>query len=122
METTAQTCGRLLTALEDLAAQEASALEVRDFSLVVAIQQRAAPLVEHLATHGPAIAERDRAFGARVAALQARRLRSGEWLAAQVAQTREELAGMQASQRRVAQIAPVYGRAAKAPRQLCAVG
>jgi hypothetical protein len=122
METPAQTCARLLTALEDLAAQEISALDARDFAGAVTIQARAAPLVEHLAAHGPAIAEQDAAFLARVAAFHTRRLQTGEWLAAQVARTREELGRIQASQRRVAQIAPVYGGSAKSAGRLCATG
>ena len=122
METPAQTCVRLLTALEDLAVQESAALEARDFATAVTIQTRAAPLVAHLAAHGPAIAEKDAAFRARVAALQARRLRSGEWLATQVARAREELVQMQASQRRVARIAPAYGQVGRKSRQLSLVG
>jgi len=122
METPAQTCLRLLAALEDLAVQEASALDARDFAAAVVIQERAAPLVEHLAAHGPEIADRDAAFRARVAAFHARRQQTGEWLATQVARAREELHRMQVGQRRVAQIAPVYGRAGRPRRQLCVVG
>lgn len=121
METSAQTCVRLLIALEDLAAQEAAALDARDFPAAVTIQERAAPLVEHLATHGPAVAEKDAAFRARVAAFHAHRLKRGEWLAAQVDRVRAELHQMDASQRRVKQIAPVYGRATRSAGQLCAV-
>ncbi len=122
METVAQTCTRLLIALEDLASQEAAALDARDFARVVAIQERAAPLVEHLGTHGPAVAGRDPVFRARVVALHARRRQTGDWLAAQVEHAREELHRMAASQRRVAQIAPVYGRGGPVSRQLCAQG
>lgn len=123
METTAQTCSRLLTALEDLAAQEAAALDARDFPAAVAIQGRAAPLVEHLAAHGPPVADKDPAFRARVAAFHAHRLQMGEWLATQVARAREELREMDSSRRRVAQIAPVYGRARRPQsRQLVASG
>ena len=119
METPAQTCVRLLTALEDLATQEAAALEARDFATAVTIQTRAAPLVEHLAAHGPAIADKDPAFRSRVAAFHARRQQSGEWLATQVARAKEELLRMQAGQRRVARIAPVYGQPGRTSRQLC---
>jgi hypothetical protein len=122
METPAQTCLRLLAALEDLATQEAAALDARNFPAAVAIQTRAAPLVEHLAAHGPPIAEKDAAFRARVAAFHARRRQTGEWLATQVARAREELLQMQVSQRRVAQIAPAYGSGGQPARQLCAVG
>lgn len=122
METPAQTCARLLVALEDLAAQEAIRLEARDFAGAVKIQERAAPLVEHLAAHGAAVAASDTAFRSRVAAFQARRLRTGEWIAEQMARTREQLQRVEASQRRATQIAPVYGGTPKPTRQLCAVG
>ena len=45
MEAPAQTCVRLVAALEDLVAREAATLEARDFPAVIELQQRAAPLV-----------------------------------------------------------------------------
>jgi hypothetical protein len=121
METPAQTCLRLMVALEELAASEEAAMQTRDFVAAVEIQDRAAPLVEHLAVHGPAVA--DDSLRARVGTLLRRRARTGEWLAAQIAQAREELQGTRASQHRVARIAPVYGSVRGAgSRQLLAVG
>jgi len=121
METPAQTCARLLVALEDLAEQEATSLQARDFAAVVHLQQRAAPLVAHLAEHGPAVA--DDALRARIAAWLAHRHETGKWLADQIERTKEQLLKLEASHRRAAQIAPVYGRGAAAgPRQLLAMG
>ena len=121
METPAQTCSRLLTALEDLAKQEAVTLAARDFATVVKLQERAAPLVELLGTHGPAVA--DAALRARIAAWLAHRHETGEWLAAQIAQTKAELDKLDTSRRQASRFAPVYGRGtATMARQLSAVG
>ncbi len=120
MATTAQTCARLLVALEDLSAQEAATLREGDFAAVAEIQARSAPLVEYLGTHGPAIA--DGAFLARMRALLLRRSESAEWLAAQIERTREELRQTQASEQRAARIAPVYGSAKAPVARLSAVG
>ena len=120
METPAQLCARLLVALEELASQEAASLEARDFSAVVHLQERAAPLVAHLAAHGPAVA--DTALRVRIAAWLARRHETGEWLAAQIAQTKEQLREVEAAQRRVSRLAPAYGQGGEVSRRLCAVG
>jgi hypothetical protein len=121
METPAQTCARLLAALEDLTAQEAASLDARDFTAVVHLQERAAPLVAHLAEHGPAVA--DDALRARIAALLARRMRCGEWLAEQIEQTRQRLRELDAARARATRLAPAYGAGqAVTSRQFCAVG
>lgn len=122
MENTAQMCGRLIVALEDLTAQEAVSLETRDFAALISIQDRAAPLVELLAAKAAEIS--DPALRARLAALHARRSRTGEWLSVEIELAREQLGETHAAQRRIAQVAPAYGRPIKAaPRnQLCAVG
>ena len=122
MESAAQTCARLISALEDLAGQEAAALQARDFAAAIEIQDRAAPLVDHLARHARDIS--DPAQQARLRAVQAKRDRTGEWLAEQIERAREELAQTSAARRRVAQIAPVYGRspAAASFAHLSAVG
>jgi hypothetical protein len=114
-------CARLLVALEELSAQEAASLEARDFAAVVHLQERAAPLVAHLAEHGPTVA--DDTLRARIAAWLARRHETGEWLAEQIAQTREKLRELDTSERRVTTFATTYGQpATTASRQLCAVG
>jgi len=120
METPAQLCARLLAALEDLAAQETASLQARDFAAVIHLQERAAPLVAHLAEHGPAVA--DDALRARIAAWLAQRRENGEWLAGQIARTKAELEKLDATRRRVTRLAPVYGRGPAVTRQLCAVG
>jgi septum formation inhibitor MinC len=106
MATPAETCARLLAALEDLVAQEAALMRAADFTGVLATQERAAPLVERLAALA---ATADAAVRIRVSAVLALRSRSLEWLGAEMARVRTELQSMQVSRRRVAQIAPVYG-------------
>lgn len=121
METPAQMHARLIAALEDLAGQEAAALAARDFRLAVAVQDRAAPLVELLGAHADEVA--DETLRKRVAALIERRNRNGEWLAEQIARVREQLRETEAARRRVAQVAPAYRRTTRGPaRQLVAVG
>ncbi len=120
METPVQKCARLVTALEDLVAQEAVCLQTRDFAAAISIQDRAAPLVEHLSLHGPNVA--DQALRRRVETLIARRNDTATWLATELRQTREQLLGLQASQRRVAKVAPAYGRGSDSRRQLCVRG
>lgn len=121
MESAAQTCARLVIALEDLAAQEALALQGRDFAAAIEIQERAAPLVQHLVAHADDVV--DPQVRERIGKIRAQRHRSGEWLAEQIEQTRRDLAEMHASRRRVAQIAPAYGRGgAAAHARLSAVG
>src|ERR1051326_8674240 len=119
METPAQMCGRLVAALEDLAGQEAATLQARDFVSAIAIQDRAAPLIELLVSHKEDVT--DAALRARMAALIARRNQTGEWLGEQMAKVREELQRTDAAQRRVAQVAPAYTQPTPATsRQLCA--
>ena len=121
MEMIAQTCARLLVALEEIAEQEASALRERDFAAVSEFQARAQPLVEYLGKHGPAIA--NQAFLQRVRAFLTRRQSSYRWLAGEIEQTREALRQTQESVGRVTRIAPVYGSAvASVAERLSAVG
>ncbi len=121
MENVAQTCVRLLLALEDLAAREAAAVQTQDFSTAVEIQGRAEPLIEYIATHGPAVA--DNALRGRVWDFLRRRALTADSLARQLAQAREDLQGTRASQHRAARMAPVYGSVgAPVARQLLAVG
>jgi hypothetical protein len=120
METPAQRCERLLSALEDLASAEAASVGTRDFSAVLEVQDRAGPLVEFIATHGPAVA--DARLRSRITAFLRRRAETGERIARQISEVREELARTRASQHRVARIAPVYGSAPSPGfRQLSAV-
>lgn len=120
METTAQTCARLLSALEDLGEREAMMLREGDFEMVAEIQSRAAPLVQYLGTHGPAIA--DGPFLARIRAFLLRRKDSGEWLAARIAQARSELQQIRATEVRAARIVPAYSAPVLPVSRLSAVG
>ncbi|MBL9210720.1 MAG: hypothetical protein JNL92_09655 [Opitutaceae bacterium] len=121
METATQRCERIVSALEDLAAQEAAGVAQGDFAAVQALHERTAPLVEFLATAG---SESLNAAGLRrrLVAIYELRHRSGEALAAAMARTRLELAQTQASQRRVARIAPAYGHQDFRAPHLHAVG
>ncbi len=121
MEAPAQTCVRLVAALEDLVAREAATLEARDFPAVIELQQRAAPLVALLGARASDVT--DPALRARLQGLIERRRQTGEWLSEQIEKTREALAETNEGRRRVRQIAPVYGsRCAPVSRQLSAVG
>ena len=120
METPAQTCARLVAALEDMAASEAASVQNRDFSAVVDIQERAAPLIDYLTSNGPRYA--DGGLQLRIQALAGHRRRTGESLSAQIAEAKENLQSTRASQFRVARIAPVYGSApASVSGQLSAI-
>jgi hypothetical protein len=101
----AATCARLLAALEDLVSQEAVLLRAADYPGVLAAQERAAPLVERLAALA---ATADAAVRTRVAAVLALRSASLDWLAGEMDRVRGELAAMESSERRVAQVAPAY--------------
>lgn len=120
MESTAQTCARLLAALEDIGEREAAMVREDDFAMVAELQARAAPLVEYLGTHGPAIA--DGPFLARIRAFLLRRKDSCDWLAARIAQTRAELQQIRATEIRATRILPVYSAPVLPVSRLSAVG
>jgi N-acetyl-gamma-glutamylphosphate reductase len=120
VDTPAQTSRRLLAALEDLAAQETTAIAAGDFVALAKLTRRAAPLVEHFATHGPAVV--DASFRTRVHALLERRRQNDDALNVQLARARAELERANESERRIAQISSIYGRTGAASRQLCVVG
>ena len=102
-----QTLDRLLVALEDLVAGERSALLAGDHPMVVALQERADPVVARLVELAPVASAQARE---RVRALLERREEHGRWLQESMAKARAELARMTEGQRVVARIAPVYGR------------
>jgi hypothetical protein len=108
METLSHRCVRLLSALEELVAQEALLIAARDFHALRVVQERAAPLVEALASVAGAA---DLEVRRRVAALTKFRENSRELLARQIEGAREELQVLERSQHRVARIAPVYRHA-----------
>jgi len=91
------------------------------FAAAIGVQDRAAPLVDAPGLHAADVAEAG--LRTRIAALIARRNRTGEWLAEQMARVRQDLQLTQVAQRRVAQVAPAYGQGETTKRpQLCAVG
>ncbi len=103
-----QTFSRLLGALDELVAQETGTLGEGDYAATLEIQRRAQPLVEALS--GLGIAAADDLARARVAGLLARRQHNIDFLESQLATARAELLSVQESTRRVACIAPAYGR------------
>ena len=120
METTAQTCARLLTALEDFGEREALMVREGDFAMVAELQARAAPLIDYIGRHGPPIA--DGPFLARIRAFLLRRKESDEWLAARIEQTRSELQQIRTSEVRAARIRPAYSAPVLPVSRLSAVG
>ncbi len=121
METSHQRCLRIAGALEDLVAQEAAALESRDYSAAGNLQDRAAPLVEFLAQNAPVHAV-DAVLRSRIAAVQQLRARSSAQLAIEIERTRVDLLDSEQARRQVAKIAPAYARSASNRAKLCAVG
>ncbi|MDP3072414.1 MAG: hypothetical protein Q8N18_19130 [Opitutaceae bacterium] len=121
METTTERCTRLAVALEDIVAQESAALAAGDYETVVGLQDRAGPVVEYLAAQAAEVA-RSPALSERIGAIRARRARTLEIISHQAQHARAELAETGAARRRVARIAPVYGRATAAVSQLQVVG
>ena len=109
MEAPGQKFYRLVSALDDLVAQEAANVAARDYAAVADIQSRANPLVAALASLGAGAA--DAMARARVASLLSRRQGNIELIDSQLATARAELQAVQESTGRVARIAPTYGRA-----------
>jgi len=120
METELQRCRRLLAALEKLDTQEAASLAAGDWPAVAFLQSRAAPLVEHLSVHGPAVA--DAGFRTRLARWLARRQEAAAGLEARIAEVKDELGELEAGARRAERLTPAYGRSEAPPRHWCAVG
>jgi|SRR5687767_3920002 hypothetical protein len=120
METVAEHCERIVTALEDLVAQEGAAVASRDFNAMLALQERTAPLVDFLVAKAPAAS--GSTLRNRIFTLHDRRRQNGDALAAEIERTRAELQQMENTRRRVAQIAPVYGQPGLTRGQWQAVG
>ncbi len=108
MEAPRQRFSRLLTALDELVTREAATVQAGDLAEVQSIQRRTGALVNALAGMRPDAA--DPTARAHIADLLARRQHSIEFLESQLATARAELLAVQESTRRVARIAPVYGR------------
>lgn len=106
METPLQTAARLLTALEDLTAQESVLLRTLDFVDAVAIQERAAPLVDQLSAL--AIHPEVASLRPKVEGLVERRLKSRHFLDAQLGQLQAELRRIDEARTRLSRVAPAY--------------
>jgi hypothetical protein len=106
METPLQTATRLLTALEDLTAQESVLLRTLDFVDAVALQERAAPLVDQLAVlaGNPEVAR----LRGQVAAIVDKRQQSRHFLDAQLARLQSELRRIDEARSRLSRVAPAY--------------
>jgi hypothetical protein len=109
METPRQTALRLLSALEDFAAQEANLLRTLDFVEAVGFQERAAPLVQKLAE----LADDSEvaALRPRVAALLARREQNRHFIDAHLERLQGELRRIEEARVRLARLAPAYSSA-----------
>lgn len=105
METPVQQCHRLLSALEELASQEAAMICAEDYAGIGRGQKRAAPLVARLVSLA---LESDLPVRQRVLALVARRNANQEKIDAHVARTQAELQRTQLARGRVFQMAPAY--------------
>lgn len=120
METAAQSCARLVTALEDLVAQETVALGNRDYAAASAIQDRAEPVVEWITAHASSMAP---GLRERLAAIVDRRAANGVLLEHELGQARDGLQQIGATRRRMAKIAPAYGGDTPTPpARLSAIG
>ncbi len=106
METPLQTATRLLTVLEDLTAQESILLRTLDFVDAVAVQERAAPLVDQLSAL--AIHPEVAALRVKVKALVERRLQSRHFLDAQLGRLQSELRRIDEARSRLSRVAPAY--------------
>ena len=110
------TCTRILTALEDLVAQESAVLQVGEYGALESIQVQAEPLVTFLASQPEA------AFAAgleqRILALHAARRRNAHRLDQEMARNRDELRVLSGRQGLIARVAPAYGANVGSSRQL----
>jgi hypothetical protein len=122
MQTPAQRCARIVTALEDLVSQETAALANHDYAAVLTLQERTAPLIDFIVTNGAAYVTAPE-LRARLDLLQRRRGQNSASLTAEIDRARSDFQETCAAQRRVASIAPAYAKTATATsRRLQAVG
>lgn len=107
METPFQTATRLLTALEELTAQETLLIRTMDFVEAVTVRERAAPLVEKLCSLAavPEVA----ALRPRVNGLLDRCGQNHHFLDTQLARLQGELTRVNEARGRLRRVAPVYG-------------
>jgi hypothetical protein len=106
MDAREERVARLLSAVEDLAAQERATVQAHDFAALTSVQNRLAPLIEHLAAQGNEV--REHLLQERVQAIHALRRETGDRLASEIRRIGTELKATEHAQLRTAQIAPVY--------------
>ncbi|MFZ5494882.1 MAG: hypothetical protein ACOZE5_06035 [Verrucomicrobiota bacterium] len=112
METPLQKARRLLTALEELSARETILIRTMEFVEAVALQERAAPLVEALcALAGDPEAA---ALRPRVASLLGRCGQNYHFLDTQLARLHGELQRVTEARGRLRRVAPAYKTASPA--------
>ena len=111
MESPLQTATRLLAVLEDLTAQESILLRTLDFVDAVALQERAAPLVDQLSALAfhPDVAQ----LKQRVASLVDRRQQSRYFLDAQLGRLQSELRRIDEARTRLSRMVPAYVTASR---------
>jgi hypothetical protein len=116
METSVQTGARLLAALEELWAQEATLLQAREFTGACAVLERAAPLVQQVCRLAaePGMAS----LRPEVAALLTRREKNRLILEEQIAQMRRQMRQIEEARHRLARVAPAYGGTARTVTRL----
>lgn len=120
MQTPSSAFVRLLSALEELAAQQDALLVAEDYAGLASAHERATPLVEELARLGAKSITPE--IRPRLQALLERRERNQQELTARIAHTRDALLRTQSKQRFVAQVAPAYGRRDAAPVGVLGLG
>ena len=109
-----------MAALEDLASREAVCARTRDFENLTDLQQRAAEIVAALVDFGADGI--DPAVRNRLAAVVRQRETTTAEIQVELDLIKAKLDSLQVSQRRAAQVAPVYGGGGLKSRQLSAVG
>ncbi|WP_146180335.1 hypothetical protein [Opitutus sp. ER46] len=100
--------------LEALVTEEANCFRADDLESVKDVQRRAAPMIEFLVGHADEVA--DPGLRQRIAALSQRRSDTVAAMQARADALQDELQALKVKERRVAQIAPVYGSSAVASR------
>lgn len=118
MESPTQKFSRLLTALDELVAEESALITAADYPAIDGVQQRAGEVLAALSALPPESASEQ--ARRRVGILLERREQNIQSLQSKLAAARQELDALQSSARRAARVAPVYGQSGRRsePQQL----
>jgi len=109
METPFHAANRLLLALEELGGEETLLIRTMDFVEAVAVQERAAPLLEKLCSLAGAPGVE--ALRPRLDALLDRSGQNHHFLDAQLTRIQSELTRVNEARGRLRRVAPAYGQA-----------